>query len=184
MQNVGAVTVKADDIDTITKIPEFEDSVDIYEIKTKYEKLQKVAEEQMKEIECLLKEIKQQEIEHKDLGEFTISFYDLSVQSCGKLPSHKAYGISRSGFDLRGHNWKSARVIAVDPKIIPLHSTVYIEFEDEKCSFLNGVYRAKDTGSAIKNKKIDLYIGENETEYCMELGLTKAKVILLKDNKK
>jgi len=185
--NFGVATAEADNIDTISKIPELQNSVQINVIKTEYERLQKETEEQREEINNVLEEVKQQKIkttEHKDLGEFIISFYDLSPQSCGKLPSHKAYGISRSGFDLRGHTYKTARAIAVDTKVIPLGSKVYIEFIDEEYLFLNGIYRAVDTGNAIRNKKIDLYYGENETEKCMELGLTKAKVVLLKSNKK
>lgn len=181
----GVVTVKADNIDTISKIPELQNSVQINVLKTEYERLQKEAEKQNKEINSVLEEVKQQQqgtkvVEHKDLGEFTISFYDLSVQSCGKLPTHKEYGISRSGFSLRGHNWESARAIAVDTKIIPLGSKVYIEFIDEEYLFLNGIYQAVDTGNLVKNKKIDIFYGEDKTEECMELGLTKARVILLK----
>jgi len=185
--NFGVVAAEADNIETISKIPELEDSVQINVLKTEYEKLQKEVENQREEIENMLNEVKEQQekeeiktIEHKDLGEFVISFYDLSIQSCGKLPTHKAYGISRSGFDLKGHTYKTVKVIAVDPKVIPLGSKVYIEFKDEEYLYLNGIYQAVDTGNAIKNKKIDLYYGENETEKCMELGLTKAKVILLK----
>ena len=49
--------------------------------------------------------------------------------------------------------------IAVDPRIVPLGTKVYIEFEDAYKHF-NGVYTAVDTGGAIKSRKIDLYMGE------------------------
>jgi 3D (Asp-Asp-Asp) domain-containing protein len=114
--------------------------------------------------------------------EFTITSYDLSVQSCGKKVSSRGYGITRNGFDLRGHDWKTARVIAVDPKIIPLGSIVYIQFIDENYFKYNGVYTAEDTGSAIKGYKIDLFmedVGEQVSDKAMDFGVTKARIIIL-----
>ena len=95
----------------------------------------------------------------QDLGNFRSSAYDLSVQSCGKTTSHKYYGISSTGFVLKGKTREQAMAIAVDPKIIPLGTRVYIEFE-EAYSHFNGIYTAVDTGGAIKSKKIDLFMGE------------------------
>ena len=46
---------------------------------------------------------------------------------------------------------RTDKTIAVDPKIIPLHSIVYIEGL--------GYYVAEDTGSAIKGNKIDIFVG-------------------------
>lgn len=46
------------------------------------------------------------------------------------------------------------KTIAVDPKIIPLHSIVYIE--------TLGYFVAEDTGSAIKGNKIDIFVSSNE----------------------
>jgi len=114
--------------------------------------------------------------------EFTVSAYDLSVQSCGKKPSSRSYGITRNGFDLRGHTWQTARVIAVDPKVIPLGSIVYIQFNDEDYFKYNGVYTAEDTGSAIKGNKIDLFFedtGEQVSDRAMDFGVTKARIIIL-----
>ncbi|HOV27478.1 MAG TPA: 3D domain-containing protein [Pseudobacteroides sp.] len=81
--------------------------------------------------------------------------YDLSVKSCGKSPSHPAYGITKTGTRAT-----IGRTIAVDPKIIPLNSKVYIEFPDAYKN-LNGVYIAEDTGSKIKGNKIDVFFGED-----------------------
>lgn len=53
---------------------------------------------------------------------------------------------TRDGTDLR----RESRVIAVDPSVIPLGSTVYIEGY--------GTYRAADTGGAIKGNKIDIHM--------------------------
>lgn len=46
------------------------------------------------------------------------------------------------------------KTIAVDPKIIPLHSIVYIEGL--------GYYVAEDTGSAIKGNKIDIFVSSKK----------------------
>lgn len=114
--------------------------------------------------------------------EFTVTAYDLSVQSCGEKSSSRGYGITRNGFDLRGHTWQTARVIAVDPKVIPLGSIVYIQFNDEDYFKYNGVYTAEDTGSAIKGNKIDLFFedtGEQVSDRAMDFGVTKARIIIL-----
>lgn len=49
---------------------------------------------------------------------------------------------------------RTDKTIAVDPKIIPLHSIVYIEDL--------GYYVAEDTGSAIKGNKIDIFVSSKE----------------------
>lgn len=114
--------------------------------------------------------------------EFIVTAYDLSPQSCGKKISSRGYGITRTGVDLRGNDWKSARVIATDPKVIPLGSIVYIQFIDENYFKYNGVYVAEDTGNAIKGNKIDLFFedtGEQVSSKAMDFGVTKARIIIL-----
>lgn len=115
--------------------------------------------------------------------EFTVTCYDLSVQSCGKPIGSKGYGITASGFDLTGHTWETARAIAVDPKVIPLGSKVEITFIDEDYSKYNSTYTAVDTGSAIKGNKIDFFLGDfnqNKVHQSVwEFGKTKAVVKIL-----
>jgi 3D (Asp-Asp-Asp) domain-containing protein len=83
-----------------------------------------------------------------DLGSFTVTAYCCCKICCGKEPEHPAYGITASG-----KRATEGRTIAVDPSIIPLGTTVY----------LNGnPYIAEDTGSAIKGKKIDLFINDHQ----------------------
>lgn len=57
-------------------------------------------------------------------------------------------GMTKSGVDLR--KYASAKVVAVDPSIIPLGSKVEVPGY--------GVARAVDIGSAIKGKEIDVFI--------------------------
>lgn len=63
------------------------------------------------------------------------------------------------------------RTIAVDPKIIPLGSTVLVYTEDLE---LLGIFQAEDTGGAIKGKIIDIYM-ELEND-CWEWGRQKVFV--------
>ncbi|WP_163102675.1 3D domain-containing protein [Peribacillus alkalitolerans] len=57
-------------------------------------------------------------------------------------------GITKTGVDLKANPDK--KVIAVDPKVIPLGSKVYVEGY--------GYATAEDTGGAIKGKRVDLFI--------------------------
>lgn len=113
-----------------------------------------------------------------------VTCYDLSVQSCGKPIGSKGYGITASGFDLRGHSWESARAIAVDPKVIPLGSDVEVIFDNDNYSKYNGVYKAVDTGGAIKGNKIDFFLGDfnqNKTHQSVwDFGKTTAKVKIMR----
>lgn len=63
------------------------------------------------------------------------------------------------------------RTIAVDPKIIPLGSTVLVYTEDME---LLGIFQAEDTGGAVKGKIIDIYM-EDESD-CWEWGRQKVFV--------
>lgn len=64
-------------------------------------------------------------------------------------------------------------IIAVDPKVIPLRSRVYIEFADG-----HGMYAtAEDTGGAIKGKRIDIAMWTVAEAY--QFGMQKVKVYVL-----
>lgn len=78
-------------------------------------------------------------------GSFTVktTWYCNCFQCTGKTPDHPAYGITASGRKAR------PGTIAVDRKLIPLGSRVWIEGIGE-C-------RAEDVGGAIKGKHIDVW---------------------------
>ena len=115
------------------------------------------------------------------LGTFEATAYDLSVASCGKSESHPAYGITANGTSLKGHTLESARAIAVDPKVIKLGSTVYVEFLDEGYKHLTGEFQAVDTGGAIKGSKIDVFFGSGDVaEQVKQFGRRKVKVWIVK----
>lgn len=117
------------------------------------EKLQKsiVIEAEAEEISSdfeKLTTIEAEESELTSLGSFTVTAYCCCKKCCGKDITDPAYGITKSG-----KKATEGRTIAVDPSVIPLGSTVY----------LNGTsYIAEDTGSAIKGKKIDLFINDHQ----------------------
>jgi 3D (Asp-Asp-Asp) domain-containing protein len=95
-----------------------------------------------------------------DLGEFKITFYSLDVECCGKTADDPAYGITKSGAHVR-----EGVTVAVDPKVIPLGSYIYIEGL--------GYYVAQDTGSAVKGNVIDVYVDDIQTGYNLGGKLTK-----------
>lgn len=69
--------------------------------------------------------------------------YDATYESTGKKPGHPQYGITYSGVRVR------SGIVAVDPRVIPLGTWLYIEGYGEAL--------AADIGGAIKGNKIDLY---------------------------
>jgi 3D (Asp-Asp-Asp) domain-containing protein len=109
----------------------------------------------------------------------TATAYDLSFESCGKAPSHPAYGVTSSGT-------KAAvgRTIAVDPEVIPLGSKVKITFP-EKYSYLDGTYVAEDTGRLIKGNRVDVFFGEDKAgsktvnKLAMDFGVQDVEVEII-----
>lgn len=69
--------------------------------------------------------------------------YTAGYESTGKREGDPYYGITASGMKVR------PGVVAVDPKVIPLGTKLYVEGYGEAI--------AADTGGAIKGNKIDLY---------------------------
>lgn len=99
----------------------------------------------------------------------TATAYDLSYQSCGKRPGDRGYGITASGMRAqRG-------VVAVDPRVIPLGTKLYIESADG--SYVYGYAVAGDTGGAIKGNKIDLFM--DSYSECMQFGRRTVNVYIL-----
>lgn len=95
----------------------------------------------------------------------TLTHYCVCKQCCGKDESHPAYGITASG--RKAEPYVS---VAVDPLLIPLGSTVYIDYGDGDLR----EYRADDTGSAVAGAKIDLCVTSHQE--ALELGKKEVKV--------
>jgi len=122
-----------------------------------------------------------------DENVFLVSAYDLSYQSTQKSRGTKGYGITSSGFDLRGHTLTSARVIATDPSIIPIGSKVRLIFKDSKYKKYDGIYTSRDIGGKIKNYKIDLFIGDfgqiKSNKFTRDFGVTICIAEIIKEDK-
>ena len=98
---------------------------------------------------------------YKDLGEFEITFY--SPQELG----------AKNRFDLKtsiGRIPKQGRTVAVDPKIIPYGSIIYIKNQ--------GYFIAEDCGGKIKGNRLDIFV--NDYKVAVKSGRIKAEVYLLK----
>lgn len=80
--------------------------------------------------------------------------YTNSYRDCLKNPGDYGYGITYSGLKVR------TGIIAVDPKVIPLGTKVYVEIPGKAPDY--GFAIAADIGSAIKGNLIDLYFDTNE----------------------
>lgn len=158
---------------------------DLYEVKLSRDRLAKRVEELESQLEGLTKEKPAEKKEVSKGTLHTITCYDLSESSNGTWIGHKHYGLTANGYDLRGKTWDMARTVAVDPKLYPLGTKLRLTFTNDKYAKYNGVYTARDTGGAIKGKKLDLFLGDFGTRKThpsvWEFGKTQAYVEVVKD---
>ena len=90
----------------------------------------------------------------KQIENATVTAYCICKQCCGKDPDHPAYGITASGRPA-----EPFLSVAVDPFLIPLGSTVYMDYGD---GYIHK-FRADDTGSSVAGAKIDVCYPDHET---------------------
>ncbi len=95
--------------------------------------------------------------------------YSNSYACTGKSPGDRGYGITASGMKAR------KGVIAVDPKVIPLGTRLYVEAADGSWTY--GYCIAGDTGGSIKGNKIDLFF--DTMSEARSFGSRSAKVYIL-----
>ncbi len=86
---------------------------------------------------------------YSEVFTMTATAYHAGYSSTGKSPGDKYYGMTASGTKVR------PGVVAVDPKVIPLGTKLYVQSTDGRVDY--GYAFAEDTGGAIKGNKIDLY---------------------------
>ena len=111
------------------------------------------------------------EFTYKRVIDVKCTAYTSSYEDTGKRPGDPAFGITKLGMVAR------EGIVAVDPKVIPLGTKMYIEILDDKYEDY-GIAIAGDTGSKIIGKKVDLYFDMTREEL-LKFGVRKAKVYII-----
>lgn len=87
-------------------------------------------------------------------------------------PKHKTLTVSATAYCLRGRTATGTRprkgTVAVDPRIIPLGSVLFVEGY--------GWAKAEDTGSAIKGRRIDIWLPSRKQ--ALKWGVKRVKVVV------
>ncbi|MCF8565384.1 3D domain-containing protein [Alicyclobacillus tolerans] len=91
-------------------------------------------------------------ISHHVIGDFVLTAYSLDEHSTGKTPGSPGFGITYSGTRA-----KVNRTVAVDPRVIPIGTPIYIEGL--------GWRLAEDTGGAVKGRHIDVLLNSEREAY-------------------
>jgi 3D (Asp-Asp-Asp) domain-containing protein len=97
--------------------------------------------------------------------------YTASYADTGKSHGDPGFGVTYTGVKVR------KGIIAVDPKVIPLGTRVYVEVAGSTPDY--GYAVAADIGSAIKGDLIDLYFDGQAT--VNRWGCKRVKVYILDD---
>lgn len=124
--------------------------------------------EQKEESEIPLEEKKEQ-VKNTDTTVESVkqNYQELVVEATAYTAYCKGCsGITKTGINLRSN--PKLKVIAVDPKVIPLGSKVWVEGYGEAI--------AGDTGGAIKGNKIDVFIPSKTDAYTWGRKQVKIKV--------
>ena len=101
----------------------------------------------------------------KQIENATVTAYCICEKCCGKDESHPAYGITASGREAEPY-----LSVAVDPFLIPLGSTVYLDYGDGELL----QFRADDTGSGVAGAHIDVCHPDHQT--ALDHGVQTAQV--------
>ena len=101
---------------------------------------------------------------HK-LTDVTVTHYCPCQKCCGKPEGHPAYGITASGRQL-----VPGVSVGVDPSVIPLGSTVILDFGDGELQYCV----ADDTGSGVRGNHIDLAMADHQE--ALKMGVRTATV--------
>lgn len=115
------------------------------------------------------------EIEYISLGEFRITAYCACKKCCGKWAENRPLDANGNPivYGSTGKVLTAGYSIAVDPDVIPYGTKVYIDGRE---------YIAHDTGGAIDENRIDLYMGSHED--ALEWGVQYREVFVVKEANK
>lgn len=110
-------------------------------------------------------------VRYKKVIEMRATAYTSSYEDTGKHPDHPEFGICYTGLKAR------EGIIAVDPKVIPLYTRVYVEVIGSEPDY--GFAIAGDIGSAVKGNLIDVYLDTREA--VKKWGVKKVRVYILNE---
>ena len=113
---------------------------------------------------------KEPEVKLTYIGTFSNTFYCPCYRCNGN-----SHGITASGAPLTPY-----LSVAVDRRVIPLGTELYIEFENANAQSISGYYMAHDTGGAIRGNKIDVCVNNHSEAYYYGVG--KCKVYIVERN--
>lgn len=111
-------------------------------------------------------------LEYTEVIQVEATAYCACYKCCGKHPSNKYYGITKTGTRAK------VGTIAVDPRLIPLGTKMYVEGLYGAKNY--GVGKAEDIGGAIKGKIIDLYFDTHSET--IQWGRQQVNVYILKED--
>lgn len=117
------------------------------------------------------------------LGKFPSAFVqDFKREAAAKLKDGRCISyLKRAGraqvvdrfLGTGGFKLTELRSIAVDPRVIPMGSLVYIPQAENVTvdgKRLTGLFRAHDIGSAVKGKHIDIFVGDKDNCEAFQLA--------------
>ncbi|MCX7842971.1 MAG: 3D domain-containing protein [Clostridia bacterium] len=110
-------------------------------------------------------------VRYKKVLNMRATAYTSSFKDTGKHPGDPGFGITYTGIKAR------KGIIAVDPKVIPLGTKVYVEVAGNTPDY--GYALAADIGGAIKGDLIDIYLDDQHTVDAW--GVKRVKVYILAD---
>jgi 3D (Asp-Asp-Asp) domain-containing protein len=152
----------------------------------KLEGVVKSQNEKLKVFEDLTREYENQNGKLKDRVEFLdgeLKKYDNLRQLDVVATAYTAFcntgctGVTATGTNVANTVYKDGhRVVAVDPRVIPLGSLIHVEAEDR--SFI-GI--ADDTGGAIKGNKVDVLVKNKPRAYAF--GKQDVKITVLREGR-
>ena len=110
-------------------------------------------------------------VRYSKILDMSASAYSLTYEQTGKRPGDSGFGVTASGM-------KAAKgVIAVDPRVIPLGTRLYVEISGNTPDY--GYCVAGDTGSGIIGNRVDLFYDDNNV--ATTFGSKRVKVYVLLD---
>lgn len=158
---------------------EYQRQIDEYKVKiAKIERQKKLEQERQKRLAERKKE-KQKQMPSRGSSSVKRTITVVATAYTSYCQSG-CIGITATGVNVKSQvNHQGARIIAVDPNVIPLHSVVKV-YPNDREPF---IAYAEDTGGDIKGYRIDYLISHNNTDMAFDFGKQTVKVEILREGK-